>query len=113
MFVGIFLGSVLLGCTLAFVAALIFRTRFFFQDGSAGLTYESGCFLIFAYSSYILAAALGLSGIVSLLFCGLVRQGGGWAGGRAGPRGVGFPSPGTWIPGASSTGVGSQLPLFT
>ena len=54
----------------AFVASLSFKTKFFRHHH---MPLESCMVVIFAFSCYMMADSFGLSGIVAILFCGLVR----------------------------------------
>lgn len=88
----IFLGSILVGVVVALLSALV--PAAYSCASSDRLTHslaclqstqlfkytsmythpvlESGMLVLYAYSSYLLAQGLGLSGIVSILFCGIV-----------------------------------------
>ena len=57
------------GVGVAFLASLIFKTKFLRHHHTP---LESCMVVLFALSSYMLADSFGLSGIVSILFCGLV-----------------------------------------
>ena len=57
------------GVGVAFVASLSFKTKFFRHHH---MPLESCMVVIFAFGSYMLADSFGLSGIVAILFCGLV-----------------------------------------
>lgn len=69
LFVGIFLGSMVVGFLLGLLAALIFSTHYFHNEDRNS---EAGLMVVFALSSYLLANAMTLSGIVSTLFCAMV-----------------------------------------
>ena len=69
-FVGVFSGSVLIGVSLALVCALLLKHSTLFKYPSL----ESCIVSLIAYSSYLLSNALQLSGIVSLLFCGITLK---------------------------------------
>ena len=58
------------GVGVAFVASLSFKTKFFRHHH---MPLESCMVVVFAFGSYMLADSFGLSGIVAILFCGLVR----------------------------------------
>lgn len=60
----------LAGVGVAFLASLIFKTKFLRHHHTP---LESCMVILFALSSYMIADSFGLSGIVSILFCGLVR----------------------------------------
>ncbi|KAL6759442.1 Sodium/hydrogen exchanger family-domain-containing protein [Haematococcus lacustris] len=72
MFVGIFLGSVAMGIVIGLLAALLFRSRWLAsrEDGNA----EVGIVLVVAFISFLGAQAAHLSGICSILFCGMVMR---------------------------------------
>ncbi len=61
----------LTGVGVAFVASLSFKTKFFRHHH---MPLESCMVVIFAFGSYMMADSFGLSGIVAILFCGLVRS---------------------------------------
>jgi len=64
----IFLGSVCCGILLAVVNALLYKHT----EMTKYPTLETSLLLLFAYASYLLAEGLALSGIVAILFCGIV-----------------------------------------
>mmetsp|Transcript_5583 Transcript_5583/g.14202 ORF Transcript_5583/g.14202 Transcript_5583/m.14202 type:complete len:698 (-) Transcript_5583:324-2417(-) len=64
----IFLGSTLCGIVVAIVSSVIFKTGYFQAENML----EPMLVILFAFSSYMMAEALKLSGIVSILFCGMV-----------------------------------------
>ena len=67
-FVLIFLGSTLIGVIIGLWSALLFKwTRMY-----SHVLLEGSLMVLFAYSSYLLADGLDFSGIVSILFCGIV-----------------------------------------
>ncbi|KAL4451761.1 hypothetical protein ABPG75_007423 [Micractinium tetrahymenae] len=68
LFIGVFVGSMALGAGVAFATAAIVRTRYFRSEHAP---LESSLVTLFAWGSYMLADGLHLSGIVSILFCGL------------------------------------------
>ncbi|EFN58404.1 hypothetical protein CHLNCDRAFT_140336 [Chlorella variabilis] len=67
-FVGVFVGSMLVGCGLALLAAAVVKTKHF---RSRHMPLESSLVVLLAFASYMLADGLMLSGIVSALFCGI------------------------------------------
>lgn len=69
-FVGIFAGSTAMGLVAGALASLVLQTRFW---GEEAPTLEAGVALLFAYGSYLLAGVLDMSGIVAIVFCGMVR----------------------------------------
>ncbi|CAG9467333.1 unnamed protein product [Pedinophyceae sp. YPF-701] len=78
-FLGVFLGSFCIGGVIAAASALLFRHGQFRGDNSGShdehLTLLEVCLLlIFPYMAYMLAEGLRLSGIVSILFCGIVMS---------------------------------------
>lgn len=56
-----------------FASALSFKTRYLRSDDSP---LESILVVLFAFSSYMLADGVNESGIISVLFCGMVRSAG-------------------------------------
>jgi sodium/hydrogen exchanger-like protein 6/7 len=67
LFIAVFTGSVLIGLVTGLLSALLFKhTRIYLFP-----PLESCILTIIAYCSYLLANGLQLSGIVSLLFCGI------------------------------------------
>lgn len=56
------------GIVVAIVSSVIFKTGYFQADNML----EPMLVILFAFSSYMMAEALKLSGIVSILFCGMV-----------------------------------------
>lgn len=71
-FVETFLGSLSAGVGVGFVSALLFKYAGLDIDNLQNL--ESCLFVLFPYFSYMLAEGLGLSGIVSILFTGVVMK---------------------------------------
>ncbi|KAF5838617.1 Sodium/hydrogen exchanger family-domain-containing protein [Dunaliella salina] len=69
VFIGIFTGSVCMGLGFGFALAAIMRTGFFKSKGSI---FETGLVVVFLYASYFAATVAHISGIVTLLFCGMV-----------------------------------------
>ena len=67
---GVFLGSFLVGAILALAFSKI--TKHVWIEGYEGAIYEMIMLLVFAYSSYLLAEILQLTGIISIFFCGVV-----------------------------------------
>ncbi|TPX38731.1 hypothetical protein SeLEV6574_g07667 [Synchytrium endobioticum] len=69
-FFGVFVGSILCGVIVSLVIALLLKYSQLHQFPSL----ESCLVVILAYSSYLLSNGLQLSGIVSLLFCGIILK---------------------------------------
>ncbi|KAI8905969.1 Sodium/hydrogen exchanger family-domain-containing protein [Gorgonomyces haynaldii] len=67
---GVFLGSFLVGAIVALVFAKI--TKHVWIEGYEGAIYEIMMLIMFAYTSYLLAEVLSLTGIISIFFCGIV-----------------------------------------
>ncbi|XP_009789503.1 sodium/hydrogen exchanger 6 [Nicotiana tabacum] len=67
-----FMGSLSAGVGVGFVSALLFKYAGLDIDNLQNL--ESCLFVLFPYFSYMLAEGLGLSGIVSILFTGVVMK---------------------------------------
>jgi NhaP-type Na+/H+ or K+/H+ antiporter len=67
MFIYVSLGSVVVGIVIAFLSALFFKHVSFREHNAA----EVIILTIWAYSSYLLAEAASLSGIMSLFVCGI------------------------------------------
>lgn len=65
--IGVFLGSLLVGVIIAFIAAIILKHV---NVRSHGNMLEVALVIIFGYSSYLVAELAYMSGIVSILFCG-------------------------------------------
>ncbi|KAI8842725.1 Sodium/hydrogen exchanger family-domain-containing protein [Chytriomyces cf. hyalinus JEL632] len=63
----VFFGSFLVGITVALLFAKITK-HVTLEEGSV---YEMTMLIIFAYMSYLLADVLGLTGIISIFFCGI------------------------------------------
>ncbi|KAG2443406.1 hypothetical protein HXX76_001764 [Chlamydomonas incerta] len=94
LFVGIFVGSAVIGIAIGLLAALIFRSRYFYSgpvvveqglgnSSSAELevaapagnsTFEVGLAVVFAYGSYLAADAAHCSGIVAVVVNGMVMN---------------------------------------
>lgn len=68
-FTYIFAGSLFIGCFFGLIAAVIFKTRYFRNEHSP---LEAALVIIVAYCSFYMTDGLGLSGIVSIMFCGIV-----------------------------------------
>ena len=64
----IFIGSTITGVLIGFLSSLLFK----YADMHRFPILETALLITYAYSSYLLAQGLGLSGIVSILFCGMV-----------------------------------------
>eukprot|EP00842_Homolaphlyctis_polyrhiza_P000321 jgi/Hompol1/128/HPOL_005240-RA len=69
---GVFLGSFCVGVIVAMIFAKI--TKHVWIEGYEGAIYEMIMLFIFAYSSYLLAEVLGLTGIISIFFCGIAMS---------------------------------------
>ncbi|KAI3426063.1 hypothetical protein D9Q98_008031 [Chlorella vulgaris] len=67
-FVGVFAGSMGVGCGVAVLAAWVVKSRRF---RSHHMPLESSLVVLLAFASYMLADGLRLSGIVAALFCGM------------------------------------------
>ncbi|XP_077987317.1 sodium/hydrogen exchanger 6-like [Glandiceps talaboti] len=68
-FVGIFLGSFLIGGIIGCINAIL--TKFTkIQDFPL---LETGLFCLLSYSAFLLSEAIGLTGIVAMLFCGMTQ----------------------------------------
>ncbi|KAI9137950.1 Cation/H+ exchanger, partial [Paraphysoderma sedebokerense] len=70
IFLGVFMGSLLLGVAIGLVTSLILK----YSSFSRYPRLESSLVSIIAYMSYLLANAINLSGIVSLLFTGITLK---------------------------------------
>ncbi|XP_029129821.1 sodium/hydrogen exchanger 6 isoform X2 [Cajanus cajan] len=71
-FLETFVGSMSAGVGVGFISALLFKYAGLNIDNLQNL--ESCLFVLFPYFSYMLAEGLGLSGIVSILFTGMVMK---------------------------------------
>ncbi|KAJ7946489.1 Sodium/hydrogen exchanger [Quillaja saponaria] len=71
-FLETFVGSLSAGVGVGFISALLFKYAGLDIDNLQNL--ESCLFVLFPYFSYMLAEGLGLSGIVSILFTGIVMK---------------------------------------
>ncbi|XP_057719900.1 sodium/hydrogen exchanger 6-like [Arachis stenosperma] len=71
-FLETFVGSMSAGGVVGFISALLFKYAGLSIDSLQNL--ESCLFVLFPYFSYMLAEGLGLSGIVSILFTGMVMK---------------------------------------
>ncbi|XJO77502.1 hypothetical protein BDV3_002072 [Batrachochytrium dendrobatidis] len=69
---GVFLGSFCVGVVIALIFAKI--TKHVWITGYDGAIYEMVMLIIFAYSSYLLAEVLSLTGIISVFFCGITMS---------------------------------------
>lgn len=70
LFMAVFTGSVLIGLVIGLLSALLFKhSRIYLYP-----PLESCILTLLAYCSYLLANALQLSGIVTLLFCGIAMR---------------------------------------
>eukprot|EP00761_Pharyngomonas_kirbyi_P008718 gb/GECH01008730.1/.p1 GENE.gb/GECH01008730.1/~~gb/GECH01008730.1/.p1 ORF type:complete len:560 (+),score=112.59 gb/GECH01008730.1/:1-1680(+) len=68
MFVYIFVGSIFVAAVIGLLSAIIFKYISFRDDNA----FEVLSMIILAFTAYLTAEALGLSGIVSLFFCGII-----------------------------------------
>jgi NhaP-type Na+/H+ or K+/H+ antiporter len=66
---GVFIGSLLVGGFVGLGFAKL--TKHVWISGYEGAIYEMLMLVIFAYSSYLLAEILNLTGIISIFFCGI------------------------------------------
>lgn len=64
----VWVGSFLIGCGIALLCAAVLKNINFHEDASLEIT----IFIFFAYGSYSVAEIIGMSGIVSVFFCGIV-----------------------------------------
>jgi sodium/hydrogen exchanger 8 len=71
-FIETFFGSMSTGAAVALSSALLFKYAGLGIDNLQNL--ECCLFVLFPYLSYMLAEGLGLSGIVAILFCGIVMK---------------------------------------
>ncbi|KAJ1334417.1 sodium/hydrogen exchanger 3 [Batrachochytrium salamandrivorans] len=69
---GVFMGSFCVGVVIALIFAKI--TKHVWITGYDGAIYEMVMLIIFAYSSYLLAEVLSLTGIISIFFCGITMS---------------------------------------
>ncbi|KAJ3339937.1 monovalent cation:H+ antiporter, CPA1 (nhx1) [Gonapodya sp. JEL0774] len=70
LFLGVFMGSLFTGITFALTCSLLLKHTRLYQFPAL----ESCIVTLMAYGSYLLANGLKLSGIVSLLFCGIMLK---------------------------------------
>lgn len=73
-FVWIFLGSMCVGVLIALLSAILFKTVRLEQDGGREGLLETCVLVCFPYCAYMLSEGIGLSGIVAILFCGIVMS---------------------------------------
>ncbi|RKO93646.1 Sodium/hydrogen exchanger family-domain-containing protein, partial [Blyttiomyces helicus] len=66
---GVFAGSFCVGVLFGLILAKITK-HVHLEEGEAG-TYEMTMVLVFAYLSYLIADVIGLTGIISIFFCGI------------------------------------------
>lgn len=77
-FILIFVGSFLIGTVVALLSAIVYKLVNFRGEGDSDLrswdlnTFESSIVVLSPYISYLIAEGLNLSGIVAILFCGIV-----------------------------------------
>ncbi|XP_039251155.2 sodium/hydrogen exchanger 9-like isoform X1 [Styela clava] len=69
MFLGKFLGSFVIGCAVSFVTALFTK---FTKIGQFPVM-ETSVFFLLSWSAFLLAEAVGFTGIVAVLFCGITQ----------------------------------------
>lgn len=70
VFIGVFLGSFLLGCAMGLLTALLMK----FSKLRDFPLLETSMFFIMSYSTYLLAEFAQLTGIVAVLFCGIMQS---------------------------------------
>nr|CAB3266349.1 sodium/hydrogen exchanger 6 [Phallusia mammillata] len=68
-FIGVFLGSFAIGGTTAIITALIFK----FTKLGQHPVLETSVFFLMSWSCFLLAEAVGFTGIVAVLFCGVLQ----------------------------------------
>jgi len=73
-FLAIVVGSLAIGAGVGIIAALLFRTGVFRggEESQHGHIIEASMLALFAYVAYMLADGVQMSGIVAVLFCGIV-----------------------------------------
>lgn len=69
-FIGVFTGSILIGVLMSLICALMLKHTQVYRFPSL----ESSIIVLLAYFSYLLSNSVKLSGIVSLLFCGITLK---------------------------------------
>lgn len=69
-FVGIFLGSFILGCVMGIITALLMK----FSKLREFPLLETAMFIIMSYGTFVLAELMGLTGIVAVLFVGIMQS---------------------------------------
>jgi len=69
-FCGVWITSLLIGCTVALIGASVLMHMRLHENASL----EFIVFLLFAYASYDIAEIMNMSGIVSLFFCGIMME---------------------------------------
>jgi len=67
-FLGTFIASFFVGCAVALICASIFKN----MDLNGQAPLEFSIFILFSYGSYASAEIVGMSGIVSVFFCGIL-----------------------------------------
>ena len=72
----IFVGSLIIGTGVGLASAILFKHNPMGSSSDGGdhhvVASEVGMLVLFPYAAYMLSEGLGLSGIVSILFCGIV-----------------------------------------
>jgi sodium/hydrogen exchanger-like protein 6/7 len=69
-FIGIFIGSFILGTLMGLLTALLMK----FSNLRAYPLLETSMFFIMSYSTFLFAEFAGLTGIVAVLFCGIMQS---------------------------------------
>jgi NhaP-type Na+/H+ or K+/H+ antiporter len=72
MFLTIFGGSLAIGAMYGIASSLVFKSLGLGAHGDSHLFLEAGISFVFPWCSYFTAEALSLSGIVTILFCGMI-----------------------------------------
>ncbi|KAF2750304.1 sodium/hydrogen exchanger [Sporormia fimetaria CBS 119925] len=70
IFFGVFLGSLIIGILVGFAASLMLKFTYVRRFPKT----ESCLIILIAYLTYFFSTAIGMSGIVSLLFCGICMK---------------------------------------
>uniref|UniRef100_A0A1X7TRD5 Cation/H+ exchanger transmembrane domain-containing protein n=1 Tax=Amphimedon queenslandica TaxID=400682 RepID=A0A1X7TRD5_AMPQE len=69
-FIGVFLGSFLLGTAIGLITALMMK----FSRLRNYPLLETSMFILMSYSSFVIAELASLTGIVAILFCGITQS---------------------------------------